>query len=242
MSVTLVYIFLLSIVASFIQRTAGFGYGIFIMTVLPFLMPSYAEATALSGLLAMANPLYVTIKMHKQLEWKKLLPILIPSLVISTICIICLNRIEDKTLRMVLGVVLMLVSLYFIYFSNRIRLRDTPLVSLAAGSLAGAMGGFFGMQGPPAVLYYISTTKDKNEYLVLTQAFMLFGNILMSFVRACSGFMTSAVGYGFIFGLAGVAIGAPIGAYVFDKLPIKIIRYIVYAYIGISGIIIFVTG
>ena len=32
--------------ASFIQRTIGFGFGIFIMTALPFLMPSYAEAEA----------------------------------------------------------------------------------------------------------------------------------------------------------------------------------------------------
>lgn len=41
-------IFLLSIIAGFIQRTTGFGFGIFIMTMLPFLMPSYAEATALT--------------------------------------------------------------------------------------------------------------------------------------------------------------------------------------------------
>ena len=48
-------IFLLSILASFIQRTTGFGFGIFIMTVLPLLMPSYGEATTLSGLLAMTT-------------------------------------------------------------------------------------------------------------------------------------------------------------------------------------------
>jgi len=48
-------IFLLSIGASFIQRTTGFGFGIFIMTMLPFLMPTYGEATTLSGLLAITT-------------------------------------------------------------------------------------------------------------------------------------------------------------------------------------------
>ena len=48
-------IFLLTIGASFVQRTTGFGFGIFIMTMLPFLMPSYGEATTLSGLLAMTT-------------------------------------------------------------------------------------------------------------------------------------------------------------------------------------------
>ena len=42
-------IFLLSIGASFVQRTTGFGFGIFIMTMLPFFLPTYGEATTLQG-------------------------------------------------------------------------------------------------------------------------------------------------------------------------------------------------
>ena len=48
----MIAIFLLSIGASFVQRTTGFGFGIFIMTMLPFFLPTYGEATTLSGLLA----------------------------------------------------------------------------------------------------------------------------------------------------------------------------------------------
>ena len=40
--ITLVFF---TIGAAFVQRTTGFGFGIFIMTVLPWLMPSYGEAT-----------------------------------------------------------------------------------------------------------------------------------------------------------------------------------------------------
>ena len=47
MSSIVLSIFLLSIGASFIQLTTGFGFGIFIMTMLP-----YGDATAQSGLLA----------------------------------------------------------------------------------------------------------------------------------------------------------------------------------------------
>ena len=52
MSSVVIAIFLLSIGASFVQRTTGFGFGIFIMTMLPFFLPTYGEATTLSGLLA----------------------------------------------------------------------------------------------------------------------------------------------------------------------------------------------
>ena len=45
MSSVVIAIFLLSIGASFVQRTTGFGFGIFIMTMLPYFMPTYGEAT-----------------------------------------------------------------------------------------------------------------------------------------------------------------------------------------------------
>ncbi len=56
----MIEIFILTIGASFVQRTTGFGFGIFIMTLLPFLMPSYGEATTLSGLLVILMLIWVT--------------------------------------------------------------------------------------------------------------------------------------------------------------------------------------
>ena len=43
MEQTALQLFVLSIGASFVQRTTGFGFGIFIMTMLPAIMPSYGE-------------------------------------------------------------------------------------------------------------------------------------------------------------------------------------------------------
>ena len=62
-----VELFLLSIGASFVQRTTGFGFGIFIMTMLPSIMPSYGEATTLSGILAMTTSLIIVIQKYKLL-------------------------------------------------------------------------------------------------------------------------------------------------------------------------------
>ena len=65
MAESVIYIFLLAAGASFIQRTIGFGFGIFIMTVLPFLMPSYAEAVTLSGLLSLTSATVVMLQYLK---------------------------------------------------------------------------------------------------------------------------------------------------------------------------------
>ena len=41
--VFIMIIFASSFVASFIQRVSGFGFGIFMMTILPLVMPSYGR-------------------------------------------------------------------------------------------------------------------------------------------------------------------------------------------------------
>ena len=211
-------IFLLSIGASFIQRTTGFGFGIFIMTMLPFLMPSYGEATTLSGLLAITTSASIAWRLRGYVTWSRLWPILLTFIIVSTIAIFALTRIEDHILRRILGVALILIT------------------------LSGLMGGFFGMQGPPAVLYFIQSEPTKEHYMAMAQTYFLIGNVMMTGVRAYNGFFTITVAIDYLYGLGGVIIGTLLGAYVFKHIPNHIFRYIVYAYICFSGVIILITN
>ena len=238
----ILYIFLLCIGASFIQRTTGFGFGIFIMTMLPFLMPSYGEATTLSGLLALTTSSVITWRMRRYVTWRRLLPILAAFLVTSAAAVAMLRHLDDTFLRRILGVALVLVSIYFIYFSSRIRIRPTLTFQIGAGSLSGVLGGFFGMQGPPAVRYFISSEPDKDHYMAMAQCYFLLGNAAMTFFRAGNGFLTGAVGISYLYGLGGVIIGTFVGAAVYSHIPSSLFKYIVYAYIGVSGVIVFLTA
>lgn len=235
------YILLMTAGASFVQRTTGFGFGIFIMTMLPHVMPSYGEATALSGLLAMTTSAVIAVRMRRHVTWKRLFPILITFIAISAIAICMLERIHDGILRNILGVVLIMTSLYFTFFSKRARIRTTLPYQIGAGALSGIMGGLFGMQGPPAVLYFVSSEKTKEGYMAMAQMYFLIGNIMMTIVRASNGFVTATVGKSYAMGLAGVCIGMILGEWTFKRIPGKIFPYIIYTYIGISGLIILLT-
>ncbi len=242
MNSAFIAIFLLSIGASFIQRTTGFGFGIFIMTMLPFLMPSYGEATTLSGLLAITTSAIIVGRMHKLIKWQRLWPILVTFIVISTFAIYALKQIEDHILKEILGVTLIIISIYFICFSQRIKLQTSKKVQITAGTLSGFMGGFFGMQGPPAVLYFIQSEPTKEHYMAMAQTYFLLGNLVMTIVRAWNGFFTSTVIIDYFFGMGGTIVGTIIGSYVFKCIPSRLFRYFVYGYIGISGIIIIATN
>ena len=180
-------------------------------------MPTYGEATTLSGLLAITTSAAIVWRLRNYVTWQRLWPILLTFIIVSTIAIFALTRIEDHILRRILGVALILISIYFMLFSQRIKLSTTKKVQVGAGTLSGLMGGFFGMQGPPAVLYFIQSEPTKEHY-------------------------TTTVAFDYLYGLGGVIIGTMLGAYVFKHIPNRIFRYIVYAYICISGFIILMTN
>ena len=158
-------------------------------------MPSYGEATTLSGLLAITTSAAIV--------WR-------------------LRNIEDHILRRILGVALILISIYFMLFSQRIKLPTTKKVQVGAGTLSGLMGGFFGMQGPPAVLYFIQSEPTKEHYMAMAQTYFLIGNLMMTGVRAYNGFFTTTVAVDYLYGLGGVIIGTMLGAYVFKHIPNRI--------------------
>lgn len=239
----ILYVFLLAIGASFVQRTTGFGFGIFIMTALPFLMPSYAEAVTLSGILSLTSSTVVMIKYIKYVSWKRLLPILAAFLITSTLAIFLLEKIEGKTMRIILGAILILVSLYFCFFKEKLQqmIRPTAQWQIGSGTISGIMGGLFGMQGPPVVLYLINSEEDKNHYMGMIQTYAVMTNVIMLAVRAFSGYLTPAVGMTYLYSLGGLAVGVVAGNLAFKLISNKIFTYIVYAYIGVSGLIIMLT-
>ena len=240
----ILYLTLLAAGASFIQRTIGFGFGIFIMTALPFLMPSYAEAVTLSGLLSLTSATVVMLQYVKYVTWKRFMPILGAFVVFSTVAILILDKIEGPMMRMILGCMLIFLSLYFSFFKERLQkhIRATPGWMLGTGSVSGVMGGLFGMQGPPVVLYLIVSEPNKNHYMGMIQTYAVATNITMLAVRIYNGYVTPAVGTSYLYGLIGLAIGVIAGNWAFKRIPSRLFTYLVYGYIGISGAFILFTA
>lgn len=240
----ILYIILLATGASFVQRTVGFGFGIFIMTALPFLMPSYGEAVTLSGLLSLTSATVVMVKYIRYVTWKRLLPIFGAFVLMSTLAIFFLDRIEGRMMRMILGIMLILISLYFTFFKEKLQklIRPTKGWQLGTGAASGVMGGLFAMHGPPVVLYLISSEPDKDHYMGMIQTYAVITNISMLAVRAFNGYVTEVVGMTYLYAMAGLAVGVLLGNWAFKHIPNKLFTYVVYVYIGISGLIIFMTA
>ena len=224
-------------VSALVQRVCGFGFGIFIMTVLPYVMPSYGEATTLSGLLASVTSAMIVARMHRHILWRALMPILITFIAVSIVAVQLVVWSAGSTMRTALFVMLIAASVYFYLFSERVKVSGSLPVQVSMGTLSGFMGGMFGMQGPPAVLYFLGVARTKEQYVALAQTYFLIGNLCMTLFRARGGFLTPEVGKAWAVGLVAVLFGTWVGGKVFDRISASTLRKLVYAYMGISGVI-----
>ena len=234
---TIILLCLLALGAAVVQRVSGFGFGIFIMTALPYLMPTFGEAVTLSGVLALATSATIVLHMYKYIAWKKLLPILIVFLIVSWFAGLWISAINDRMLKHILGGVLVAASIWLFFLSERISINPTMTMQVSMGTLSGVMGGLFGMQGPPAVLYFLASASRKEEYMAMAQCYFLVGNLAMTGFRAYNGYFTENVAWAWSYCLPAVLLGTWIGSLIFRRIPIRILRKIIYVYMGISGAI-----
>lgn len=232
-----IILFFFTMTASFVQRVSGFGFGIVVMTLLPALMPTYGEATALSGSLAIVAAAITAIKMRRHLNWSMLWPILLAFTFTSLGAIHVVALLYSDILKRILGIVLVLTSLYFFFLDGKFRIRPSRTMGLSMGVLSGLMGGLFAMQGPPAVVYFISSTKRKEEYTALTQWYFFLGNSLMTLFRWREGFVTANVGKLWFVGCAGVLLGLFLGSKLYQYISVKWLRRAVYLVLLVSGLI-----
>lgn len=238
----LAVIIIFAFLSTFIQRITGFGFGIVFMTVAPFLMPSYAEAISLSGMLAIVCALGTGLQLLGKVPWRKMLVILATFLVISFFAVRIVAMIDGMQLKRILGVILIFVSMYFFFLNGKIRMKPNAATQMGMGTISGLMGGLFGMQGPPAVIYFISCTSDKDEYMAVTQWYFIIGNIFMSLCRAGSGFITREVWITWLCAVPAVLVALFLGSRVYSKMPVTLIRKFVYVFIGVAGLLAIISG
>ena len=237
-TVTLLLVF--SALSSFVQRISGFGFGIVIMIILPYLMDSYAEATTLAGILALTMSLIPALQYRKFVKPRKLIALLVLFIVISFFSVLLLRVIDGYSLKKVFGAVLMLVSLYLFFSSGKVRIRTTLPVQVSLGALSGLMGGMFAMQGPPAVVYLMACSDTKEEYIGATQWFYVIGSLSMTLFRIGNGFISASVGWSWLICIPGILIGLMLGAKVYGRMPVPILRKIVYAFLVVAGLVLVV--
>ena len=235
-------IFLISALAAAMQASLGFGYGVIGMALFPF-VESYMTSVTLCTISAPLSNVLVTIRYRRSIQWRKLVLPLIFSLAASTAMSWLIVQQAEGVLKRFLGIFLVLLAAYFLLFKNRIKAKDSPLTGSICGFLSGFCGGFFGVNGPPAVIYFMAAAKgDSQRYLATAQTYFLVLNIHITIMRVISGAVSDGIVRTAIIGLGGVGVGTLVGLKIFKKLDLSSLYYFIYLFMAAMGMFIFWTA
>ena len=231
---TAAIVFLAPIVAGLIQTVTGFGSGIFMMVFFPTIFPILG-ASAISSAISLAGTCTLSWHYRKHCQWKlTLIPALIYILV-SSGAILLAPYLPTDLLKKVFGVFLMLLSVYFLVFSSKLKIKATLLSATICGTLAGILGGRFGIGGPPMVIYFLAALDSKEEYLGTIQFHFFVTGVYMLFFRIYKGIFTMDMIPYVILGMAGIMIGKKFGTKIVDRINADTMKKLVYAFLGVSG-------
>lgn len=233
------FLVLIGLGAGFVQRASGFGLGIFAMVFLPHFMPSHTAAAAISSLFACATTTYNAIRYRKDVAYKTALPMVCAALVSIPVAVYFSAVVSGNIFKILLGSVLILLSIYFIFFNKRINIKPTFTNGMIAGALGGTLGGLFSTGGPPVVLYLSSAAKDNITYFATVQFYFCFTNLYATSMRFVNGIITTDILIYAAIGMVGCMTGDFIGKKIFDKLDSDKLKRIIYIGMIISGVVMF---
>lgn len=232
----LILIALVTLGASYVQTVTGFGFGIFaMMFYTSFLL--YTEANVLSSILSAVTSTVMIVGLYKKTSWKNLIFTLIGSFVASYLAINYMKDAQNDLLILLLGIALFVLSVYFFFFTSKIKIRPTWYAGLIAGMISGVMGGLFSIGGPPVVVYYLQSEKDTDSYMATISMYFLLSGITSIIMKAASGFVTVNVWIGILVGLAGLVFGSFLGNKTKNKIDANLLKKLVYGFMAVSGLI-----
>lgn len=221
---------------TFIQRVSGFGYGIIVMMFYPLAL-EFGEATALSGLGALVTACAIAYSVRDSLNVKKVLLPLIPYSLIGYLAIVFVRNAGNDLLMLLLGIALCAMSIYFAFFSAKMQIRPSVKNALISGSIGGIFSGLFSMGGPAMVVYFLSCSDSKDEYLANIQFFFVLSNIITAIGRMVNGFVTQRVLWLMIPACMAMTLANFVGGRVYNRISAEKLRKVIYGVVGLCGVL-----
>ncbi len=222
--------------AAFVQRVSGFGMGIVAIMILPYFTGSHAHCAAYTSILSSIGALTVTLRFRRSTRWNLIAPILCGSFLTTFLSVRYLSTASFAVLEKVLGVILCLLSVYFMFLKKKILVRPRADKGFLFGAAGGFLNGLFSTGGPPVVMYLLGATEDHDVYFATIQGYFLFNNFYATAVRILNGRLTPDMLPGLLGAVPGLFLGFYLGGRLVPYIREETFLRIIYTVMAASGI------
>lgn len=178
-------------VAATQQVLSGFGFALIVMPLLTLLLgvKTAAPLVALTGLtLYAAN----VLRYRRAVDLRRVARLGAGSLLGVPVGVWALGAVDERLVKGVLGVILVVYALYTLARPAGLRLHS-PHWIYPAGFMAGCLGGAYNTPGPPVIVYGRLRGWPRDEFRAVLQAFFLVNGVLVVTSHLFAGNVTAEV-------------------------------------------------
>ena len=215
MTVLLLIVFFL---AAFTQGVTGFGSALVAVPILSLFM-DIKTLVPLSILYGLVVTLFLTYRMRRHIDWRRLLPLMAGCLPGIAVGCSLLKWMPELFLKGLLGFTLLLYGGFHLLRKEAISCRLANRWGYLAGFGTGILGASLSTGGPPAVIYTALSGWSKDEIKATLSIFFLFAGTTVAISHLIGGMITREIGHLFLIGLPAVLAGVFSGAKCYDRLP-----------------------
>jgi uncharacterized membrane protein YfcA len=228
-SATTLHVLAVLFFATFIRSAIGFGEALIAVPLLALTLPVQVAAP-LAVLVSITVAITVVIQDWHNIHVRSAGWLVLSTLFGIPVGLLLLKTVSESIVKSVLGVFIIIFALYSLS-GRKPELHNDRLAPLF-GFAAGILGGAYGMNGPPLVVYGVLRRWQPTQFRATLQGYFLIASIVGMAGYALTGLWTRTVSGYFLLSLPLALIAIFLGHLIHRRLSSS--RFLVYVNVGLA--------
>jgi uncharacterized membrane protein YfcA len=222
-------------IATIFRSAFGFGESLIAVPLLAFWIP-LDVAVPLSVLLSITIAGIVVIQDWNKIHLKSAGGLIGFTLIGIPIGLLLLVKTDERIVKAALGVVISLFSVYFLTGKQLKELkRDSISWLFGCGLFSGILGGAYGLNGPPLVVYGAKRRWSAQHFRATTQGYFLVASAVGMIGYWLTGLLVTAVFHYYLLSLPVMIPAVFIGRLINNRLNGEsFFKYVYFVLLGIG--------
>jgi uncharacterized membrane protein YfcA len=237
-----ILVLLIVLLATAVRSTFGFGESLLAVPLLAFIMP-VRQAAPLAVLLSVTVATVILIQDWKKTHFRSAISLLLATCLGIPLGLLLLAAGDQIIVKIILALLLIAFAVVSLAGLNRWQLHsDHNGWLLGCGFCAGVLGGAFGMNGPPLVVYGALRRWPAPQFRATLQGYFLPASALCMLGYWRAGLWTRAVTHDYLIALPVLLPVILLGRWINHRIHPE--RFLKFVYIGLMliGIILLVQS
>ncbi|HEY1216444.1 MAG TPA: sulfite exporter TauE/SafE family protein [Bryobacteraceae bacterium] len=228
---SLLFVLAIVFVATLVRSAFGFGEALIAVPLLALFMPMNVAAP-LAVLLSISVAAMVVVQDWRHIHLRSAAGLLVATVFGIPLGLLVLTSAHQEWVKAGLGIFIMLFAAYSLLSPGTFRLdSEHQWLLLSSGFLAGILGGAYGMNGPPLVIYGSLRRWSPQHFRATMHAYFLPASILGMAGYWSTGLWTATVTREFLFSVPAMLPAVFLGRAINHRFSGT--GFLKYVYVGL---------